>query len=126
MMSQDSDAVLGVAGTPPPASVVKEGWLQKRGEHIRNWRPRYFVLKEDGAFLGYKSKPCTPQDLQNVLNKFTVKDCQILTADQPKPFTFFIRGLHEAVEVQRTFHVETEQERTDWLEAIRCIVVVCL
>jgi len=99
--------------------VVKEGWLQKRGEYIQNWRRRYFVLKEDGRFLGYKCKPGTPQDFNNVLNKFTVKDCQILTSDTPKPFTFFIRGLQMTVEVQRTFHVETEQERKDWLDAIK-------
>lgn len=28
------------------ASIVKEGWLFKRGEHIKNWRSRYlFVLR---------------------------------------------------------------------------------
>ena len=21
--------------------IVKEGWLMKRGEHFKNWRPRY-------------------------------------------------------------------------------------
>merc|ERR1712050_263893 len=27
--------------------IVKEGWLMKRGEHFKNWRPRYFILKDD-------------------------------------------------------------------------------
>ena len=22
-------------------AIVKEGWLMKRGEHFKNWRPRY-------------------------------------------------------------------------------------
>ena len=35
-------AAIEVTSTP---KVVKQGWLQKRGEHIRNWRPRYFILK---------------------------------------------------------------------------------
>ena len=41
------------------------------GEHFKNWRERFFILKSDGQFLGFKSKPNTPQD--RTLNNFTVK-----------------------------------------------------
>ena len=27
------------------------------GEYIKNWRPRWFVLKSDGSFYGYKARP---------------------------------------------------------------------
>jgi len=97
--------------------IVKEGLLFKRGEHIKNWRQRYFVLKEDGLFLGFKSKP-SPSDFNDPLNNFTVKGCQIMTADRPKPFTFLIRGLQMTTVVERMFHVETAVERADWLKAI--------
>ena len=46
--------------------------MKNSGEHIKNWRQRYFILKEDGQFIGFKSKP-TPQDLNDPLNNFTVK-----------------------------------------------------
>jgi hypothetical protein len=38
---------------PPrlPEEVVYEGYLMKRGEHIRNWRQRYFVLFKVCLFL---------------------------------------------------------------------------
>merc|ERR1712038_1169704 len=91
--------------------------LYKRGEHIKNWRQRYFILKEDGQFIGFKSKP-SAQDLNDPLNNFTVKGCQIMTADRPKPFTFFIRGLQMTTVVERTFHVESATERAGWLQAI--------
>ena len=104
------------------------------GEHIKNWRQRYFILKEDGQFIGFKSKPSV-QDLNDPLNNFTVKGstliiinikflmtnvagCQIMTADRPKPFTFFIRGLQMTTVVERTFHVESATERAGWLQAI--------
>ena len=76
------------------AAVVKEGKLFKRGEHIKNWRERYFILKEDGQFIGFKNKPSQQEQLADPLNNFTVKGCQIMTADRPKPFTFLIRGMH--------------------------------
>ncbi|XP_011301178.1 RAC serine/threonine-protein kinase [Fopius arisanus] len=102
--------------------VVKEGWLQKRGEHIKNWRSRYFVLRDDGTLVGFKSKPdqqmaATAQPLNN----FTVRGCQIMSVDRPKPFTFVIRGLQWTTVIERTFHVETEKEREDWVAAIRYV-----
>jgi hypothetical protein len=38
----------GGPGGGQGSMVVKEGRLFKRGEHIKNWRERYFILKEDG------------------------------------------------------------------------------
>lgn len=46
----------------------------KRGEHIRNWRQRYFVLFKDGSLLGFKTKVDSYND---PLNDFTVKDVQV-------------------------------------------------
>jgi len=42
------------------------------GEYIKNWRARWFVLKSDGQFIGYRSKPApgTPVD---PLNNFKVE-----------------------------------------------------
>lgn len=33
-------------------AIVKQGWLLKRGEYIKTWRPRWFQLKADGSFRG--------------------------------------------------------------------------
>lgn len=41
------------------------------GEYIKNWRPRYFLLKTDGSFIGYKEKP-QDADLPYPLNNFSV------------------------------------------------------
>ena len=41
-----------------------------------------------------------------------------MTADRPKPYTFFIRGLQMTTVVERMFHVESAAERSTWLEAI--------
>jgi hypothetical protein len=81
------------------------------GEHIRNWRGRYFILKDDGQFLGFRSRPTMDMDLTDPLNNFTVRNCEILESNKPKPFTFAIRGLQMTTVVVRTFHVESEEER---------------
>uniref|UniRef100_A0AC35GLE3 PH domain-containing protein n=1 Tax=Panagrolaimus sp. PS1159 TaxID=55785 RepID=A0AC35GLE3_9BILA len=56
-----------------PEDVVHQGWLMKRGEHIKNWRARYFILFKDGALLGFKN---VVTDYKDPLNDFTVKDVQ--------------------------------------------------
>ncbi|XP_023035921.1 RAC serine/threonine-protein kinase [Drosophila willistoni] len=102
--------------------IVKEGWLQKRGEHIKTWRQRYFILRADGTLMGYRSRPpdrATPTQSEQLLNNFTVRGCQIMTVDRPKPFTFIIRGLQWTTVIERTFAVDTELERQQWTEAIR-------
>lgn len=98
--------------------VVKEGWLFKRGEHIKNWRRRYFILRTDGSLVGYKNLPDT-QVPTEPSNNFTVARCQIMSVDRPRPFTFIIRGLQLTTVIERMFYVETEHERTQWVDAIR-------
>lgn len=46
-------------------------WGGFAGEYIKNWRPRYFLLKTDGSFIGYKEKP-QDADLAYPLNNFSV------------------------------------------------------
>lgn len=98
--------------------VVKEGWLFKRGEHIKNWRRRYFILRSDGSLVGYKNLPDT-QVPTEPSNNFTVARCQIMSVDRPRPYTFIIRGLQLTTVIERMFYVETELERTQWVDAIR-------
>ncbi|XP_076041112.1 AKT serine/threonine protein kinase [Oratosquilla oratoria] len=103
--------------TGRPQNIVKEGWLFKRGEHIKTWRQRYFLLLDDGMLLGFKSKP--EQALTDPLNKFTVKGCKIHFTDRPRPNTFIIRGLHWTTVIERTFNAHSTQEREDWSNAIQ-------
>ena len=81
------------------------------GEHIKNWRSRYFILFDDGSLVGFKNKPESVGAYSDPLNNFTVKGCQIMSVDRPKPYTFIIRGLQMTTVIERTFHVETEKER---------------
>uniref|UniRef100_A0A667YIH8 non-specific serine/threonine protein kinase n=1 Tax=Myripristis murdjan TaxID=586833 RepID=A0A667YIH8_9TELE len=101
-------------------TIVREGWLQKRGEYIKNWRPRYFLLKTDGSFIGYKEKP-QDADLPYPLNNFSVAKCQLMKTERPKPNTFIIRCLQWTTVIERTFHVESPDERDEWTEAIQMV-----
>uniref|UniRef100_A0A9J8BPH2 non-specific serine/threonine protein kinase n=3 Tax=Cyprinus carpio TaxID=7962 RepID=A0A9J8BPH2_CYPCA len=101
-------------------TIVKEGWVQKRGEYIKNWRPRYFLLKTDGSFIGYKEKP-QDADLPYPLNNFSVAKCQLMKTERPKPNTFIIRCLQWTTVIERTFHVDTLEERDEWAEAIQMV-----
>lgn len=44
-----------------------------------------------------------------------------MSVNRPKPYTFIIRGLQCTTVIERMFHVETESEREDWVEAIKTV-----
>eukprot|EP00112_Aurelia_sp_Birch-Aquarium-sp1_P001332 Seg1140.2 transcript_id=Seg1140.2/GoldUCD/mRNA.D3Y31 product="RAC-gamma serine/threonine-protein kinase" protein_id=Seg1140.2/GoldUCD/D3Y31 len=96
--------------------VVKEGWVMKRGEYVKNWRPRYFILMTDGSFHGFKEKPVG--DNTEPLNNFSVERAQVMQMEKPKANTFLIRCFQLTTLVERTFHVKTDEERKSWVEAI--------
>uniref|UniRef100_A0A8C6PGG7 non-specific serine/threonine protein kinase n=1 Tax=Nothobranchius furzeri TaxID=105023 RepID=A0A8C6PGG7_NOTFU len=103
-------------------SVVREGWLQKRGEYIKTWRPRYFILKSDGSFIGYKDKPEVSIDpSQPPLNNFSVAECQLMKTERPRPNTFVIRCLQWTSVIERTFHVDSKEEREEWMRSIQAV-----
>jgi RAC serine/threonine-protein kinase len=117
-MNESGSGTLMPAAEFNKCNIVKEGWLFKRGEHIKNWRSRYFVLLDNGSLVGFKNKP-DETSMNDPLNNFTVKGCQIMSTDRPKPFTFIIRGLQWTTVIERMFHVETEREREEWVAAIK-------
>ncbi|CAI5452676.1 unnamed protein product [Caenorhabditis angaria] len=101
--------------------VVVEGWLHKKGEHIKNWRPRYFVLFYDGALLGFRAKPKDPGTFPEPLNDFIIKDAQTIAYDKPRPNMFMIRCLQWTTVIERTFYAETSEVRQTWMNAIDAI-----
>ncbi|MED6232127.1 RAC-gamma serine/threonine-protein kinase [Ataeniobius toweri] len=101
-----------------PGVTAQSGWYT--GEYIKNWRPRYFLLKTDGSFIGYKDKP-QDSDLAYPLNNFSVAKCQLMKTERPKPNTFIIRCLQWTTVIERTFHVDTPDERDEWAEAIQMV-----
>lgn len=46
--------------------------LHSQGEYIKTWRPRYFLLKNDGTFIGYKERPQDTEQRECPLNNFSV------------------------------------------------------
>ncbi|XP_005755323.1 RAC-beta serine/threonine-protein kinase-like, partial [Pundamilia nyererei] len=102
-------------------SIVREGWLHKRGEYIKTWRPRYFILKSDGSFIGYKEKPDLNDQPSPPLNNFSVAECQLMKTERPRPNTFVIRCLQWTTVIERTFHVESNEEREGWIRAIQYV-----
>ncbi|KAI7804185.1 putative RAC-alpha serine/threonine-protein kinase [Triplophysa rosa] len=90
-------------------------------EYIKTWRPRYFLLKSDGTFIGYKERPQDVDQLETPLNNFSVGQCQLMKTERPKANTFIIRCLQWTTVIERTFHVESPEEREEWTKAIQAV-----
>ncbi|XP_053202922.1 RAC serine/threonine-protein kinase-like [Panonychus citri] len=106
----------------PEPKLIKEGWLLKRGEHIKNWRPRYFILYDNGDLKGFKQKP--ERDFGEPLNRFTVRGCQVFKIEKSKPYTFLLKGLHWSSVIERTFCTDTDSDRNEWCQAIEHVASV--
>ncbi|RWS24576.1 RAC serine/threonine-protein kinase-like protein [Leptotrombidium deliense] len=119
-VGQGTSVSSGLVIPPSQPRLIKEGWLLKRGEHIKNWRRRYFVLIEDGSLLGFKQKP-DDGAFSDPLNNFTVRNCQVMKTEKPKPFTFLLRGLQWTTVIERMFCTETEEDREEWCRAIEYV-----
>eukprot|EP00051_Salpingoeca_urceolata_P026889 m.479156 g.479156 ORF g.479156 m.479156 type:complete len:475 (-) comp21344_c0_seq1:90-1514(-) len=109
------------------STVVKEGWLLKQGEFIRTWRPRFFQLKSDGSFRGYKMKPTadSAQDPEGgPINVFEIGNSTIVPVDPKKgdkkgKHGFTVRFMQLTRVIERTFHCESAEERDTWVQAYK-------
>ncbi|VDD90382.1 unnamed protein product [Enterobius vermicularis] len=103
-----------------PGDAIMQGWLSKRGEHIRNWRPRYFFLYRDGALLGFKldPRPCEylpwPPE-----NDFKISHVQILRSSK-RPSGFSVRCMQCAANemIIRRFCANNVEDRDRWINAM--------
>lgn len=99
--------------------IQKEGWLHKRGEHIKTWRSRYFILKNNGDFLGFNFKP-TKNDIPN--NTFCLRQCQITISEKLRmnSFALKIKNNDDKI-IERFFAANSSNERNEWICAIRFV-----
>jgi hypothetical protein len=84
--------------------------LFSSGEHIKTWRPRYFILLHDGHLYGYRKAPVL-NDIQQEesLNKFQVIDCSVVRQDKIKKNAFVIH--FNQMKIERLFAASSEQDR---------------
>ncbi|UJR25236.1 hypothetical protein I4U23_006588 [Adineta vaga] len=98
----------------------KSGWLYKRGEHIKTWRPRYFILRHDGNLYGYRKPPVDNDSQQEEpLNKFQVIDCSVIRQDKIKQNAFIIH--FNQMKIERLFAASNQQDREEWITIIERI-----
>lgn len=74
-------------------------------------------MREDGSLIGYKAKQ-EAGPVSDPLNNFTVRGCQVLKTERPKPFTFMLRGLQWTTVIERTFCTDSDKDRDEWCKAI--------
>ena len=89
---------------------TKEGWLMKESKWLKEWRRRYFVLKDSKLFF-FKDEYSSPHGMVDLSNDAIVRDTYI---DGGKEFGFEIKTKDEHFEM----HADSESEREEWIALI--------
>eukprot|EP01114_Cavostelium_apophysatum_P012921 TRINITY_DN3016_c0_g1_i1.p1 TRINITY_DN3016_c0_g1~~TRINITY_DN3016_c0_g1_i1.p1 ORF type:complete len:622 (+),score=170.28 TRINITY_DN3016_c0_g1_i1:295-2160(+) len=106
------------------SKVEKGGWLTKRGHKVKNWKRRWFVLR-DPTLCYYKSpRDSTPagviilDDILHIVSEDDVSEGNL--ADQKPNFWF------EIVTKKSSFLIcaESEADMKDWVEAIEFVIQI--
>uniref|UniRef100_H3BHT2 non-specific serine/threonine protein kinase n=1 Tax=Latimeria chalumnae TaxID=7897 RepID=H3BHT2_LATCH len=96
-----------------------DGWVNQKceiGEYIKTWRARYFLLKSDGSFIGYKEKPETSDHILPPLNNFSVGVCYCFQPPPPPKKTFISNCFRLS-----TFGLDCGLVLEEWTRAIQAV-----
>jgi len=93
----------------------KEGYLVKRGSFVKNWKRRWFVLKENILFY-YK----TPQDIQPKGQLPLTADCELekISDVEGKSVSFCIQLKLPKDSGFFYMQADNEEQRDSWMAAI--------
>lgn len=110
----------------------KGGWLIKQGHNVKNWKRRWFVLKDPTLAYYRAPKETKPQgiiildDMEAIIpNDEIVKnqkgrEVQFDTSPPPTDFWFVIK----AKQKEYLIAAETEADMLDWIELLEQVIFV--
>jgi len=94
----------------------KQGWLTKQGGRVKNWKRRWFVLKDNRMYY-YKS----PKD-GNPLGFIPLERCAMrIVENSNKKFCFEIFDPHQPFSRYHPsffIYADTQEEMTDWINRL--------
>lgn len=94
-----------------------EGWLTKQSLWLREWRRRYFILKDSKLFFG-KNEYAAPHGMIDLATCTTVKSADLKSK---RPHSFEI-STHETCFL---LFADTEAEKDDWIGRVGKAIVRC-
>lgn len=113
----DVEAVTG--GTEFWRAPDRCGWLLKQGDMLRNWRRRWFVLK-DGKIFWFKTDSISalslPRGVIEVKHCLSVKGAEEVLN---KPFAFELSTQNDTM----YFIAESDKEKEDWINSVGRAIV---
>jgi hypothetical protein len=97
------------------SNATTEGWLTKQSTWLKDWRRRFFILKNSKLFFA-KNESSAPHGMIDLSTCMTVKSAELRS------------GKKNAIEVstaETTFfmYADTEKEKDEWIGAIGRAIV---
>ncbi|KAF0993384.1 hypothetical protein HZS_8167 [Henneguya salminicola] len=101
-------------------SIIKEGWLKKKGQYIKNWRYRYYYLYSDGKLIGFSKNPTKKRKI--TCNNFhNLQFSEVTNTDNPNSYKFSVQYLIKTHTKIRNFCCLNAKDRGEWVKAIESL-----
>eukprot|EP00045_Choanoeca_perplexa_P012413 m.135438 g.135438 ORF g.135438 m.135438 type:complete len:127 (-) comp15993_c0_seq2:3333-3713(-) len=109
--------------------IIHQGFCNKQGAVVTNWKRRYFVLRKDGYI--YYFKPNRNNDYSTAKNKGVIRDfVDVLTGDSchlgndwPRDAPASCRFSLPCPSLDRTYHIycDNATEADRWISALTAV-----
>uniref|UniRef100_K3X0U2 PH domain-containing protein n=1 Tax=Globisporangium ultimum (strain ATCC 200006 / CBS 805.95 / DAOM BR144) TaxID=431595 RepID=K3X0U2_GLOUD len=129
--SKTKDSKAATTATTDGSSIVREGFLTKKGHVLRTQKERYFVLRQHT--LSYFRVKQSEKKAKSVIQPSTLKGVLELTASDivtPAPHSdqwFRIQKLPDAEGkiYKLDLKASSQTERQEWIDALRATIRFC-
>ena len=94
-------------------NLIKQGWIKKKSRHLKAWRKRYAIIKDDQYLCTYHQ-----ESMKNNTEKIDLTACTIYyTIDRPKEFQIFLSNNN----TEFSFECDTILDANEWLRNLKRI-----
>lgn len=99
-------------------STLMRGWLYKRGNWNKNWKKRWFVMRNDNNLYYYERKDLKHSDFRGIIALSNIRKIAVAATDGCTPHSFDIQTSNRRYH----FSCHDDGDLKDWMGVLECLM----